>query len=342
LASFFHLDLAGGFDLFIGGMSIICSSIGLLGLLLVLKGGWLKAWAVFEVLLLAMLSLRIGDVYVVQYAIVILTVPWILYFSRKWQSGLQFPFFLAVGVALGIANFVRAQAGITVVLFSLPLLAFYGKTSGKRRVLLLASLFAGMAATTLYFRHAFVVRDAYIQSHQSDYLSPAPHQHPLWHSVYIGLGFVSNPYVPGGYCDQVGLNRVQSVSPTTSFFSPEYNRILGQQVYEVAKSHPYVVLVNLAAKMGILQIIALLTGNIGLLAAIWYRKPFSLEAAFWGAIGFGAVPGLLVMPNTKYVLGGVAVLALYGLVSIDYALQQGAVRRLSGALTSGAKAASTR
>jgi hypothetical protein len=337
LASFFRLSLAEGVDLFIGGILISCYSLGLIGLLLLLKSWWVRCFAIFEVLLLAALCLRIGDVYVVQSSIAMVIIPWVLYFSKKWQSGLQFPLFLIVGVALGISNFVRAQAGTTVLLFCIPVLAFYGESSRTRRVLLLASLLAGVAASTLYFRHAFVVRDAYIQGHQSDYLA-APRQHPIWHSVYIGLGFVSNPYVPGGYCDQVGIDKVRSLSPTTAFLSPEYDQILAQQVYELAKSHPSVLMINLAAKLGILQLLALLAGNIGLLAAIGYRKPLVLDAAFWAAVGFGGLPGLLAVPVPSYVLGAITVLVLYGLVSIDHALEEGAGRTWSGVFASRGKA----
>ena len=336
-ASFLHLSLADATDLFIFGVVMLSSAIGLAGLMLVLKGRGLKVWAVCEVALLAVLSVGIGDVYAIQSAVVILTVPWVLYFSRDWEGGSRFSFFFVVGVLAGVANFVRSQAGTTVLVFCFLLLGLYGKGSSRRRILLLSCLLAGVAASTLYYRHAFVVRDAYIQNHDSAYRPPAPRQHPLWHSVYIGLGFVSNPYVPGGYCDQVGMNAVQKASATTSFFSPEYDRVLGQQVYKLATSHPYVVLVNVAAKLGILQLTALLAGNIGLLAAICYPKPRSLEGAFLMATGVGAVQGLLVIPNTKYVLGGVAMLVLYGLVSINHALEQGGVRRLSMALHSGTR-----
>src|SRR6266478_1340769 len=267
LTSLFRLSLVQGADFFIGGMIVFCYSLGALGLLLVLQGRWLKAWAMFELVLLALLGVYVGDVYVVQSSIAILIIPWVLYFSRNWQSGLQSPFFLAVGVALGVANFVRAHAGTVVLLFCLPLLAFYGKTSVKRRVLLMASLLAGTTTATLYFRHAFVVRDAYI------------------------------------------------------------------------KNHPYVLVSNVAAKLGILQLIVLLAGNIGWLA-VRYRKPLSLDAAFLAAAGFGVLPGLLTMPVPKYVVGGITVLVVYGLVSLNHMFQEGGVRGLSGLLSFLTKAAS--
>jgi hypothetical protein len=111
-----------------------------------------------------------------------------------------------------------------------------------------------------------------------------------------------------------------------ALLSPEYDRILAREVLELAKRHPALLLINLAAKLGIVQVLVLLVGNFGFLAALIYRKPLSLEVAFWIAIGFGVLPGLMVVPSLKYVLGGVAVLVLYALLSIDSALQLGAVR----------------
>jgi len=332
LASFFGIRLSEAADLFLASTVILGYSLGLIGLMLLLGSWWSRCWAIIEVLALAVLCLRLGDVYVVQSSIAIATIPWILYFSRKWDNRLELPFFLAVGLALGVANFMRAQAGTMVLLFCIPLLALYGRTPPKRRALLLGTLLAGSAASALYFRHAFAVRDAYIQGHQPGY-SPAPRQHPLWHSVYIGLGFVSNPYVPGGYCDQVGVDKVRTLSPNTAFLSPEYDQILGQQVHMLAKTHPFVVLVNLAAKLGILQLLAVVAANGGLFAAIWYRKPLSVDLAFWVAIAFGALPGLAVIPNPKYILGALTVLVLYGLVSVDHALRQGMLGGLKRILT---------
>jgi hypothetical protein len=74
--------------------------------------------------------------------------------------------------------------------------------------------------------------------------------------------------------------------------------------------------------------LVLLAGNFGLLAALYSRRPRSLDLAFWIAIGFSALPGLLVVPAPKYLLGCMALVVLYGLVSIDYAIQQGVLHPL--------------
>jgi hypothetical protein len=326
LAALFRIPLARSVDLFLGGVLVSCYTLGLIGILLLLKNPLGRCLAILELLVLALLCYKIGDVYLVQPSVAVAFIPWALYFLTKSRAGVRFALFLAaVGVALGAANFLRAQAGTAVLLFCLVLVPFYGQYARKWRALSVACLCFGYFASALFFRHQLAARDSFLREHEMEYV-PASTQHPFWHSVYIGLGFISNPYVPGGYCDKVAVDKVRSVSPNAAFLSPEYDRILAREVVELAKRHPALLVINVAAKIGIVQVLLLLAGNLGWLAALIYRKPLSLEVAFWTAIAFGVLPGLLVVPSLKYVLGGVAVLVLYALLSIDSALQLGAVR----------------
>ena len=328
LASALGLPLAASLDIFLAGTLIGSFCLGSVGLLLLLRNPWIRYLAILEILALAVLCLRAGDVYLIPAAVVLAVVPWVLYLSRKARSGrLIFLILVLAGLGLGAANLLRAYSGTTVLLFCIPILVFYAEAKPKRRIMMLASLSLGLLASSLYFRHVFSYRDAYLRSQEADYVE-APRQHPMWHSIYIGLGFVSNPYVAGGYCDQVAVDKVRSVSPNAVFLSPEYDRILAEQVRQLVRYHATLVLVNLAAKAGILQMLALLAANFGLLAALCERKRWSLDLAFCIAIAFGALPGLLVVPIPKYLLGFIAMLILYGLISLDYATQQGSVQRL--------------
>jgi len=330
LASAFRLPLSVSSDIFLGGTLIGCFCLGSAGLLLLLRSPWIKYLAMFEILVLAILCLRVGDVYLIPAAVVVAVVPWVLYLSRNARSGAHILLVLVLaGLGLGAANLLRTYSGTTVLLFCIPILGFYADAKPKGRIVMLASLTLGLLASSLYFRHVFSSRDAYLRSQQPDYVE-AGRQHPMWHSIYIGLGFVSNPYVAGGYCDQVAVDKVRSVSPNAVFLSPEYDRILAEQVRQLVRHHPTLLLVNLAAKAGILQLLALLAGNFGLLGALCERKRWPLDLAFLMAIAFGALPGLLVVPIPKYLLGFIAMLVLYGLISLDHAIHQGAVQRFMG------------
>jgi len=52
------------------------------------------------------------------------------------------------------------------------------------------------------------------------------------------------------------------------------------------------------------------------------RKPVWLELAFWLAIAFNGLYGILVLPNPKYLVGLIAFAALYGVYSIEFAAGQ--------------------
>jgi hypothetical protein len=58
--------------------------------------------------------------------------------------------------------------------------------------------------------------------------------------------------------------------------------------------------------------------NIGL-AAAWARpKPLGTELAFWLAITFAAVPGIVAIPVPQYVLGMITLALLYWYFSLSF------------------------
>jgi len=145
--------------------------------------------------------------------------------------------------------------------------------------------------------------------------------------VYIGLGFVQNPYVPA-YEDGVGFRKAHSIDPTVINCSPEYENILRREVFRLARNHPQFIVTNLAAKAGVVLFYLLICANMGLLAAFCYPKGWVLESAFWMAMGFDLLFGLLVVPEFSYLLGLMAFAVMYGIFSIGHAVENGALRRL--------------
>jgi hypothetical protein len=63
-------------------------------------------------------------------------------------------------------------------------------------------------------------------------------------------------------------------------------------------------------------------------AAALYPKSWPIEVAFWGAIAFNSLFGLLVIPQPQYLLGFKAFATLYGVVSVDHALKARANRQV--------------
>ena len=321
LAIWSGLPLKSAIDLFFGGILAISFLAGIIGFLIILNRWPLKLWSVFALCMLLWFAYRKGDVYVALSAPAVAIVPWLLYLLRKNAAGAGTAAFLfGVGLLAGFANQIRSYAATSLLIFIVILVAFQWKTSHARKLILLAILAAGMLLPAAYFRHLIAQRDAYLAVAQPGYTSSVD-QHPIWHTVYTGLGFTKNPYV-AGYRDEVAAEAVYSISPSTAYLSPEYERILRDESLRIARQHPLFILVTLIAKLRIVLFLLLSWCNAGLLAAVFYPKGRAMESAFWGALVFSSLFGIVAIPQVQYLVGFIAFATLYGIVSLDYALRQ--------------------
>jgi hypothetical protein len=134
------------------------------------------------------------------------------------------------------------------------------------------------------------------------------------------------------YDDWVAINKVHSISPDTEQYSKEYVEILKEEVFRLIGSHTNFVLKTVFAKIGVMLFYIIYSANLGLIAAYYYPKKRALESAFLVAILFSAAPGILVMPFRGYILGFIALSLFYGLVSLNEAVEQGALSRIKTGL----------
>jgi hypothetical protein len=261
--------------------------------------------------------LVIGDVYVIAPSLAVAMAPYLLYLHRRSAADL---FVLACGVAgllAGVGNFIRAQSGTAVLIFAL-FLAIFGVNVPKRtKITAVLAIMAGLALTAHWSRTLVQNRNAFLRMMHVEYAS-ATGRHGFWHPLYLGLGFVRNNYVPD-YRDYVAEEKVHSISPNTECCSPEYERILRSEVFSLARAHPFLLCVEIAAKTGIVAMFLLTAGNIGLLAAFQFPKTLAVELAFWSALVFSALPGVFFIPHPQYLTGLFAFAVLYEIVSIDHA-----------------------
>ncbi|MEW5705272.1 MAG: hypothetical protein AB1743_00445 [Actinomycetota bacterium] len=323
IAHTFNLSLNQSINIFFISMALISLVLGIIGSFLLFKTWWGRAIALIGMLALTLVSIRVGDVYIASASIVLMVIPIFLYLvhSKKNLASLAMFIFLA-GTAVGVVHFIRSHAGTAVLIFILFVVMFYMGTSWKNKLTLTALLVAGVLVPSLYFNVLLDQRDAYLVEKQPGY-HKVTRQHPFWHSVYIGFGFLDNPYGIK-YLDAVAADKVRSISPKTPYLSREYEAILKYEVFKLIRQHRRFVITTLFAKLGVIILYVLTFANIGLLASIKYPKNFVEELAFWGAMGFSSLYGLLVIPNTCYLLGLVAFATVYGIVSINHAIEQGA------------------
>src|SRR6202035_4288522 len=82
LANSFGLNLGKAVDLFLAGTLVVAFLAGTGGLFLFLTNWLRRIVGLAGMFLVSWVSLSAGDVYVFESAVVMLLVPWFLYFSR--------------------------------------------------------------------------------------------------------------------------------------------------------------------------------------------------------------------------------------------------------------------
>jgi hypothetical protein len=320
LASFLDLRLPTAVDVFLGTILCVSFLAGLVGFFFLFRHGPSRTVALIGLFLLFLGTFREGDVYILLSSTTVALVPWLLYFVQRGVADGWFATFASgAGLCAGFANLIRSHSGTGFMLFMAIAVLFALRCRWRSRILLIAVAVAACAAPSLYFRSLRDRRDAYLNGVQPS-RALIQEQHPFWHSVYIGFGFLSNEMVPA-YSDEVAVNKVAAISPDAHYLSAEYEEVLKNQVFFLIRHHFSFVVLTLAAKVGVICFALLLCGNVGLLAAALYPKTWPIEAAFWVAIAFSSLSGLLVIPYPKYLLGFMAFATLYAVVSVDHALE---------------------
>jgi len=321
LARILGVSLAAAIDVFLIGAVLLALGFGLLGLLLTAQTKLGLRIGLVALLLLTIVELVAGDVYVMNAAPAIGCVPWILSFTsrRKLTVGMLVTFGVT-GVLAETANLFRSNAGTGLLLFALVLAAGVYQIKPTTRVLLAMLLLLSAAFPGLLFRELYARRNVFLE-HQPGAVLESGRVHPFWHSIYIGLSYVKNSDVPG-YSDEVAAAKVRALRPEATYTSPEYEQVLKRETFKLAKRRPFLILANLLVKLVIVSFFFLCAANMGLYAAKLARKPAWLELAFWLALTFNGLFGVLVLPRPQYVIGLIAFAALYGVYSIEFAATQ--------------------
>lgn len=320
IAKFFHIPLDQAIDVFFGGMILLALLSGVTGFFLFFKRTASRIIVLLGLGFLSFAAFKVGDVYIAASAAVVASVPLFVYFAGKLPAHKGFFVFLFLaGLGLGISQFVRAHSATAVLLFMVVVLLFT-KTELRKKLVLFSFLGIGLSISAIFFHVQLNNRDSYLQQHESG--PPPERRHIFWHSAYIGLGFIDNPYVEE-YRDEVAFEKVKSINPAIQISSKEYEEVLKNEVIHFISSHPTFFVMNIGAKSGVMILYLIMFANIGLVLSFFYKKPWQIELAFMIAMLFNSLFGLIVVPDPKYVLGFISFAAIYGIFSINFALESG-------------------
>lgn len=326
LAHTFSLSLDQAICFFYYGMLLLGFILGMIGFFK-FYSGWMQRAVVTAGLLGICFISRMPDTYVAASAAAMALVPLSIYMLTKKSWGTLFYIWaLCAGIIIGFAQYIRAFSAMPPLIFMVVLVLFTQTFKVRQKLIVGIILLLGCSLPAFYFSHIYNQHVAYVQQH----LPNEPinlKTHVFWHNVYIGLGFLNNEYGIK-YDDSVAAAKVASIDPSIIYCSREYEETLRTQVLKILKTDVGFIIKTLFAKLGIMLFFLLKYANIGLIAALFYRKPWYIELAFWASMAAGTVFGFLTVPVSLYLFSYISLAALYGVVSINYALQLGVMDSL--------------
>ncbi len=321
VANALNMDVVDAAVLFLDGIAWGGFLVGAVGMCLLCSRWWLRLAATMALAALTWFAAeRVGDLYVVAAAAPMALIPFALYacqhqqFQFKWLA-----FYLGLGLIAGMANQIRGHSGSGVLLFVAVLLLTLQQLTWRQRLTLAACALVGSVSISTFAGYTIHQRGDFV-SRQGIDTSKAPAGHPFWHSVYIGLGYRQNKHGIT-YLDECAIQKVAELNEDADFLSEEYERTLRNEVFSLVRRDPGFIFTTIYKKSKKLAKWFLAFSSVGFLAALIWRKPWQVDLAFATALLFNSLFGVLVLPVATYCLGFLVLSAIYGLISIEYALQ---------------------
>lgn len=288
----------------------------------------LIAWELFGSFLVAAIAplfvireftfLNDQDIYWVNGLVLLLLVPvlWLVY-SKPWTRW-SIATLVATMLAASVASSMRVNAGLPVLVSALLVVLLKQRGWLRRSVIAAGLVVAYLLVSPLAFVPMTRARDAYLNS---DVTKIYPSQHVAWHNMYIGLGYVPNPY--GIYwLDAVGVHKARAVDPDVVPNSRAYVTVMRKLYLSMVVHHPGFVLRSTWAKTKVVLARGYLESK-GLLVVVPLMLVFGRRGRQFRAYALLTLPALLIdalppiltVPYPNYALGWAAAIGLYALLA---------------------------
>ena len=184
------------------------------------------------------------------------------------KSSFLYIFAVALGLLASIAQFIRNEATIMAYLscliffviawsiafamrFVTPDYKLWARTtlSFTRRITMSLFLFV-----SIIFISPYLVRAIFSLTFQEPYADTRVAMHGSGHSLYMSLGYLSNPYNIS-WRDNVAIIQSQLIAPGTRFDSSDYQRVLREEWLRIVLTSPGLEIENIFAKAKVLYTI---------------------------------------------------------------------------------------
>lgn len=269
-------------------------------------------------LLVCILSFGFGDIYWVSPWVIVVFLPLLVLLARRrWRWT---PLALApIALTAGIVSAVRSEAGLPVALAAVIVAALVTRRWPVRALVAAAVIVAYLVPTRILLPVIRAHRDHRVGI---DLSANEPTSHPLWHSLYIGLGYTPNRYGIH-YDDSYAAAAAREIDPRAPYLSPAYASALHRQIDALISHDPGFVArteaqkadVELANSAPYLLLLALLlpAAMAGVGPARLRRRELVL---FIPALVIGALPAIVAVPYREYELTLFGPLGALGLLAV--------------------------
>jgi hypothetical protein len=262
-------------------------------------------------LCLGLAEAKVADVYIFQISPLIAGIPWVLASALNRKSLALTLNAVLLAFCCSWCSLVRSGTTLICLVFIFTL--FIGRRRVHQTFLPLVLIALACVPSMVFERHLITRRDTTLAGLGET--ATAVNSHPIWHSVYIGLGFIPNSQVPE-YSDAVAIDKVRSIDPTVPYTSAKYELILRREVFNLAKQKPLLLIENLAAKTGVVTLLAVILLFPARRALFAEKGLLWLDAAFVLAIGLSAMSAILVIPRPPYLLTFFCLTSLYSSIKL--------------------------
>jgi hypothetical protein len=312
------MSIANTYDMVM--LAVICSGvlIGYCGFWRLYPDRRLRGIGVAVFLCLGIAEARVADVYLFQISPLIAGIPWLLHLGLGRKH-------LALTVTAAVLAFCCSwcslvRSGSIVICMTFLLTMFAIRYRIQKSLLPLLLVFLVSVPSALFERSLITRRDTALA--KVGETAGAVNSHALWHTLYIGLGFIPNTEIPE-YRDGVAADRVRSIDPSVAYTSAKYQAILRGELWSLVKRRPMLVIGILAAKAGIVIFLASILLYPARRLIFAEKSALWLDAAFVLTIAMSAMNGIVAVPRASYLLTFLCLCFLYTFIKLfNYHAQQ--------------------
>ncbi len=309
--------------IFFYGSALFSWTLGIIGFFLLYRSVVQRFVAFIGLSSLLLLTLYIGDVYILYSSAAMALMPLGMYLSLNDTKPIYYGIFgVFAGLFMGITHLGRSYSAVPPLLFVLILCWFQRDCARSKKGILTCAIFLGLMSV-VFFTHQQKNRyHAYIQQNYPT-AQLDNYQHGIWHTIYCGLGFFKFMNKRNiEWNDSCAQNFIEKMKQNKKNADLSGEHILKTEIINIMRNESHFMVFSLFGKIGVLILFLLLSAQIGLIAAFIVRKPLVIDLSFFIALAISAVFPLLAMPFLTYGLSFISCAVLYNIVSINYAYAQ--------------------